>query len=454
MPDNETVQLSERELEILKMVATGASNQQIARQLVISINTVKVHLRNVFEKLGVQSRTEATTYAIQRGWVIISDNGAEPVEAVLPSRKSFLLTNKPRPPLTYWQQLYLGGAVVLSLALLVIPLLPKQNPVEKPILPVIFVQPSTPAPPSLSNITTHRWVSQQLMPTKRAGLGLVAFEGQIYAIGGVKDTNQATRQVDIFDPIANSWSEGSNKPAATAHIVAATQGDKIYVPGGCNQDGRAVNTLDIYLPKEDEWHKGAALPAARCGYGLVVFQDQLYLFGGWDGQKFVDTVLAYSIKKDKWEVRPSTLPKAMGYMGAAVLNETIYVVGGYNGETEFNETYIFDPATNKWQQKASMLEKRGGLGLVGVANSLYAIGGGWDQAVASSEKYDPASDTWSAFETPFTGSWRNLGLTVLDTKLYAVGGWNGTEGKFMDSVVSYQFLFELFLPVSRSGDNK
>ena len=66
-PVGDHVLLSEREIEILKLVASGKSNQAIADQLSISENTVKYHLKNILQKLGVSNRTEAVTIAMQRG---------------------------------------------------------------------------------------------------------------------------------------------------------------------------------------------------------------------------------------------------------------------------------------------------------------------------------------------------------------------------------------------------
>ncbi|MGB9593031.1 MAG: response regulator transcription factor, partial [Anaerolineae bacterium] len=63
--------LTDREMEVLRLVATGASNKEIARRLCISVRTVQVHLSNIYGKLGVRSRTEAALYAIRRGWASV-----------------------------------------------------------------------------------------------------------------------------------------------------------------------------------------------------------------------------------------------------------------------------------------------------------------------------------------------------------------------------------------------
>ena len=67
--------LTEREMEILRLVGKGLTNKKIGKMLYISDRTVQAHLSNIFSKLGVESRTEAAMYAARRGWVQ-NDSGA------------------------------------------------------------------------------------------------------------------------------------------------------------------------------------------------------------------------------------------------------------------------------------------------------------------------------------------------------------------------------------------
>jgi DNA-binding NarL/FixJ family response regulator len=63
--------LTEREVETLRLAARGMTNREIGQELGISHRTVQGHLANVYEKLGVNSRTEAVTEALKRGWIVI-----------------------------------------------------------------------------------------------------------------------------------------------------------------------------------------------------------------------------------------------------------------------------------------------------------------------------------------------------------------------------------------------
>ena len=73
MGDGPMGTLSERETEVLVHVARGLSNYQIATEMHIAESTVKRHLANIYEKVGVGSRSEATRLALQEMWIGISE---------------------------------------------------------------------------------------------------------------------------------------------------------------------------------------------------------------------------------------------------------------------------------------------------------------------------------------------------------------------------------------------
>jgi DNA-binding NarL/FixJ family response regulator len=67
--------LTEREMEVLQLMAQGKMNKEIAAALVVTERTVKFHISSIFGKLGATNRTEAVRVAVQRGLVQIRDEG-------------------------------------------------------------------------------------------------------------------------------------------------------------------------------------------------------------------------------------------------------------------------------------------------------------------------------------------------------------------------------------------
>jgi len=65
--------LSDREVDVIKLAAKGMSNKDIADELYLSRRTVEGNLRNIFNKLGVGSRTEAVLYGLRKGWLTLEE---------------------------------------------------------------------------------------------------------------------------------------------------------------------------------------------------------------------------------------------------------------------------------------------------------------------------------------------------------------------------------------------
>jgi DNA-binding CsgD family transcriptional regulator/N-acetylneuraminic acid mutarotase len=431
-------ELTERELEIVRAVATGATNQQIAQELMISVNTVKVHLKNIFVKLGIQSRTEVALHAVREGLIEV-ERPVVPYEVVDEAEPLG------REPISRWKRLALVLAAALA-ALLV--WLPRVEQVPASTSASEFVDVPGAAGVTGPELQVQRWETMAPLPTARSRLAAVYDGGLIYTIGG--DTPEGvTGVVEVYDLSTNSWRSGADKPTAVHNAGAGVLGGKVYVPGGYSAEGGVIADLEIYDPQEDSWAQGASMPLGLCAYALAVVENRLYVFGGWDGAKYVASTYEYDPSSDAWSEK-TPMPSARGFAAAGAVQGQIHIVGGYDGQQELDRVQRYDPSAegggSPWVELSPMNVPRGGLGVATIAGSLYAIGGGWDGYLAFNERYDPRSDAWSTIETPLVGEWRNLAVVASETRVYALGGWSR---EFLDTNYEYMALFTYYLPQVR-----
>lgn len=432
--------LSEREMEVIRLVADGATNQQIARKLVISVNTVKIHLRNIFEKLNVQSRTEAALYAVREGWVTVTLPTVE-AEAIAEA-----VEEEPAERISLAKRITFVAATVL---VFIVAFFPQTGmTISSSQASNDFTNRPAAKGQSAVRFEVSRWVSRAQMPTPRERLAVIVHEDKIYAIAG--DTSGGvTGAVEIYNPADNTWTIGTPKPTPVSNVAAAVVDGLIFVPGGYNAAGEVITTTEVYDPANDTWDALAPLPAPLCAYAIAAANGKLFVFGGWNGDSYVASVYEYDPQEDSWAAK-TAMSTARGFAAAGTVEDKVYVVGGYDGTTEFALCEEYDPAEDNgtdvpWTIKAPMSVGRGGLGIAVVGKNLYAIGGGWQSYLVYNERYNPDTNTWANFETPITAEWRNLGVAATAIKIYAIGGYSGD---YLSDNQEYQALFQLYLPTA------
>lgn len=434
--------LTDREREVLELVATGITNREVAQELFISVNTVKVHLRNVYTKLGADSRTEATMIAVREGWVDVG-NGEETTAEASAAREEAPL-RPPAPPLPWPKRV----ALLVSLAAVafgVVVTWPHAQPQSgnPPDLPLDRPQS---ADEFSGREAESPWEERAQMPTRRAHLGLTVAEDRLLAIGG-QTPSGVTAAVESYNPGSDIWTPLQEKPTPVAYVGAATIGGDVYVPGGCDAESQPTSVVEVYDVAADTWREVSPLPQPRCAYAMAAHEGKLYVFGGWDGERYLATAYVYAPETDDWRELPAA-DTSRGFAGAASLGDLLYVVGGYDGEKELTTCGIFDPASQTWSSCAPLAVGRGGLGLAAAGGRLYAVGGGgWSSYLGFNEKYTPEDDSWRAVETPLVREWRNPGVAAFQGAIYAVGGWNND---YLSLNQVYEALsFRIFIPVSQ-----
>ena len=430
---NQNSELSEREIEILKLVATGLSNKEIAYQLKISPNTVKVHLKNIFGKIGVVSRTEAAMYAVRQGWVEAGNQTA--LEAVEVQERGDL-TKATRiafsPSILGLLGLGLFAAMIISVILLV-------NLASRGNLQVVEIV-VTPTPEPV------KWELVTQMPEPKKSMAYAAVDNKIYIIGGETPDGISDR-VDIYDPVSGEWKEGARKPTPVSEACGAYLGGKIIVAGGKKPDGSVTNAVEAYDVNEDRWEILTELPLMLAGGACLEHEGIFYFLGGWDRERAHSEIIMYSFYDKKVKIL-GELSLSRAYFTASKLNDQIFLIGGWDGMKGLNNitTLSLQGKRDEDNGFGYFKENRYWLTSQGILDKLYIIGGMNDSMIIQdSFEFDPKSGGQRLIGNPENEVWYAHGTVALGEYLYGFGGTLGNSTS--KSLYRLKVLFTILLPI-------
>jgi DNA-binding CsgD family transcriptional regulator len=428
-----SIELSEREREILKLVATGVSNKEIARDLNITTNTVKVHLRNIFSKIGVFSRTEATLYAIEQG--IVESPGLITTPTTVNDKFQIPFTKKQRRIL-----IPSGIIILLALAFTI----------------WYLIQYRTTSIAETPNARTNQtatpgWMQRAALPEGRAGMAAAVYENQIYLFAGEIKNGISSTSLK-YDIESDTWLSIADKPTPVHDIQAALIGEKIYIPGGKTNQGDTAQ-LEVYDPRSDAWEQKTQLPRPCSAYALTAFDGKLFLFGGLNGKEYLNVVYIYDPEEDTWK-EGTSMPKARAYAKAGVANGKIYVIGGLDnsGALTINEAYLPNrdrSGDQPWIEQPGLPEGHQVYALESIGDVLFVVSKD-EKEPYSIQQFLPQNDRWIIFDDGSPVSTGQDSESVSHQGFFYVFGGITDDGFLLSNNSRYQLIYNIYIPVLKN----
>lgn len=467
---DELNQLSEREREILKLVATGATNQQIAIDLGISINTVKVHLRNIFGKIGAASRTEATMLAVRAGLVTLgSTNGSlspaaeppsltympplpsaeEPASTADPSANvspipipetvvaPATLNSQPKPSQNPWMTVVgiLGGMLIALLLLWLLGLRPpaaNPQPPERPTASGAVISPT-----SIDAV----WTLHSNVPATLTAAAATSLEGLVYVIGG-RNASGASAKCWSYDPDTSVWTPIADKLTAVNNAQAVILAGKIWVPGG-DSNATITNKLEVYDPKTKAWTEQASMPEARSGYGIAAIDGRMYVFGGWDGSQVRSETFVYDPATNTWS-QDKPMPTARAYMATATVDGKVYVLGGESSSGALAINEVYTPvlrSQGNWTTSEPMPVARSHFTSVASDSNVIVLGGSQSELPA---RFNVRTMTWASLKDSPQPLGPQPAATIRDSRIFVV---SSESSKTASQFYEMRLLYNVYLPL-------
>ena len=421
--------LSGREIDVLKCVADGATNKEVASILSISPYTVKTHLRNIYTKLGASSRTEAIRVGQEKGFLsvpnqVINGHGVATIESVsqpIPAN-SLIQTTTSTPELsdsadtTKQRNWNMFGLISLAVVILIVGFVGLQN---RGLLS---------SGPTLYEVEemNNKWSVFQSPNEVKPDMVTAVVGFSLFQIGGL-DVDSPSTDLVIINTGDQTVSSGTSKPTAVSDAAAAVLLGEIFVIGGIGETKSPEAIVEAYSPIDNAWRTITPLPTPISGALAVATQEALFVIGGHDGETAVSNLYKYDLTEDRWITLPE-MPVARVSPAGDILNDQLIVTGGENDSGILTSCSLFDLDTEVWSDCRETINPRTKGEAVAYLGRLYLFGGqlSGDRTQHVAEIYNLEQDSWEPVEAPTEfdewTNWEGVEVDTVGPDIYISGG--------------------------------
>ena len=290
----------------------------------------------------------------------------------------------------------------------------------------------------------NTWVEKAPMHQARFGVGVIAVDGKIYAIGGTVASGGFISSVlstnEQYDPSTNTWVYKASMPTARVYFAIAAYENKIYCFGGITGMGISETIMpgmytdidsyvvEVYDTLTDTWTVKTDMPK---GGGMHLSAQEvnglIYVF---DSQNYV---YVYNPLNDSWTEKDSmyTPPYTTVIDGKIIATGTHGVrtnSTSYSLAHEVEQVATYDPMTNNltYGLDASIGVDAGNVGAtrgIYAPKRIYVMGvkSSTSPSIPVNQAYDPITNTWTeATQMPTLRTF--FGVAVVNDTVYAIGG--------------------------------
>ena len=401
--------LTERELEVLKLLATGVSNKEIAAQLFLSPNTIKVHLRNIFTKLEVQTRTEATILAVRNGWISMSQVSTDdPALIITPSAGTTIFEPTAAPPLPVASDEWQTEAI------------PATRPTQESAAGM-NISPSVAVPNIAEDVTDQ---TQRIpVPVTPVSITPVSITPVSITPVPVAPNPQLLPSLSLRRRLALVGAGLFTLLLMT--LVLRPQPTDAIAPEEVPIAGRQ---FVVNAPDSTRWVSRLAVRTARAGSVGVAIDNTVLVVGGQTATGLSGEVLQYTPKQNTWVLIDAPKPTPVIYAGGAAIGNQIYVLGGIGSSGQPSRQFeVFDLSNRQWTALSNLPGTLTGHSVVANGGKLYVFGGRDNGEITNRVRvFDPATEQWSDLPSMSTAR-TQAAAAFLNDRIFVVGGYDGQQ---------------------------